>query len=355
MSFTIRPACLSADREEMLDLMSRNFGFRPAHRFDWSHVENPAGTSWSWLAFDSNGNGRAHAVAMVSVFPRHMRVNGKPVLAGQVGGFAVDPTHRSLGPAVMVQRTTFQPVETGRIAFCYDCPPHERGMSTFVRLGMKADCEVFRYAFPLRVDDNVEKKLGSGIWTKPIRFAGNALLRMRRTGAITPGIEIKHFDDPFGDEFDHIDEITPSANIIRACRGSRDLNYRYRLGQAENEAGGGGKVHVLVARRRGEIEAFAAYLVQTNAIAILLDIFGPGLEVAGSSLLAAIISDCRKQRLSSFHAHCSPESRLEPMFLKAGLSRRERNCRVVGYAKGNGAAPRAANIQWAFTYAEVRL
>jgi len=228
-------------------------------------------------------------------------------------------------------------------------------MSTFVRLGMKADCEVFRYAFPLRVDDNVEKKLGSGIWTKPIRFAGNALLRMRRTGAITPGIEIKHFDDPFGDEFDHIDEITPSANIIRACRGSRDLNYRYRLGQAENEAGGGGKVHVLVARRRGEIEAFAAYLVQTNAIAILLDIFGPGLEVAGSSLLAAIISDCRKQRLSSFHAHCSPESRLEPMFLKAGLSRRERNCRVVGYAKGNGATPRAANIQWAFTYAEVRL
>jgi hypothetical protein len=355
MSFTIRPACLDADREEMLDLMHRNFGFRPAHRFNWSHLDNPAGTSWTWLAYDSNGNGSTHAVAMVSVFPRHMRVNGRAVLAGQVGGFAVDPTHRSLGPAVMVQRTTFQPVETGKLAFCYDCPPHDRGMSTFVRLGMKADCEVFRYAFPLRVDDNVQKKLGSGAWTKPIRFAGNVLLRMRRVSGGTEGIEIQRFENLFGDEFDHIDEITPSPNIIRTSRTARDLNYRYRLGQRENEAQGGGKVQVLVARRRGEIQAFAIYLIQTNAIAILLDIFGPGLESAGPSLLSAIISDCRQKGLASFHAHCSPESGLEPMFLKVGLSRRERNCRVVGYAKANGSTSSAANMQWAFTYAEVRL
>ena len=37
-------------------MMSRNFGVRPAHRFAWSHLDNPAGTSWSWLAYDSNGN-----------------------------------------------------------------------------------------------------------------------------------------------------------------------------------------------------------------------------------------------------------------------------------------------------------
>jgi len=355
MSFTVRPACLSADREEMLDLMDRNFGIGPARRFDWNHFENPAGMSWSWLAYDSNGNGCSHPVAMVTVYPRHMRVNGRLVLAGQVGGFAVDQTHRSLGPAVLLQRTTFQPVEAGKIAFCYDCPPHDRGMSTFVRLGMKSDCDVFRYALPLRVDDNVDTKLGTGWWTKPVRGIGNALLRIRRARPTPPGMQIETFDGAFQDEFDRLDEITQSANIIRACRGARDLNYRYRTGQEQHEAAGGGKTHVLVARLQGEVQAFAAYLVQTNAIAILLDIFGPGLEAAGPSLLEAIISDCRKQRLSSLHAVCSPGSGLEPMFLNTGFHRRERSCRVVGYSKANSPTPRIKDMLWAFTYAEVRL
>lgn len=353
MSFKIRPASLDEDREEMLDLMGRNFGYRPAHRFEWGHLENPAGICWSWLAYDANGNGNTHPVAMVTVFPRHMRVDGKPVLAGQVGGFAVDPSHRSLGPAVMLQRTTFQPVEAGQIVFCYDCPPHDQGMSTFVRLGMKADCEVFRYAFPLRVDDNVKKKLGSGLWTTPFTATGNALLRMRRRRAAAPGIEIERYDRLFDDEFDRINEITPSANIIRGCRCARDLNYRYREGQKENEAHGGGKIHVLVARRRGEIQAFAVYLIQTNAIAIVLDIFGPGLRSAGPSLLEAIIADCRKKNLSSVHAFCSPQSGLESIFAQTGFHRRERNCRVVAFSKTNESV--VANMGWCFTYAEVRL
>jgi hypothetical protein len=355
MSLTIRPACLNADREEMLDLMDRNFGRRPAHHFNWSHIDNPAGKSWSWLAYDSNGNGRRHAVAMVTVSPRHMRVDGRLTLAGQVGSFAVDPSHRSLGPAVMLQRTTFQPVEAGHLAFCYDCPPHDRGMSTFVRLKMKESCSVFRYAFPLRIDDNVEKKLGRGLWTKPITATGNAILRMRRFRPAGEGIEIQQYESLFDDEFDHIDQITASANMVRACRGARDLNYRYRESQDWRQTSCARAFHVLVARRRGEIQGFAVYLVEASAIATVLDIFGPYLDVCGPSLLDGVVAYCRGKNLSSIHAFCSLASGLEPLFQSTGFHRRERSCRVVGYSRQNGTGIVGSHLQWGFTYTEVRL
>jgi hypothetical protein len=354
MSFKIRPASLDGDREEMLGLMSRNFGTGPTNLFPWIRKDNPAGPCWSWLAYDSSGNGHTHAVAMVSVVPRHMRVNGKVVLAGQVGSFAVDPTHRSLGPAVMLQRTTFQPVDSGQVAFCYDCPPHDRGMSTFLRLGMKPDCEVYRYAFPLRVDDYIARKLGSGFWTKPVTFTGNVLLKVRRSPGPPCGIEIEQHDGLFGEEFDHIDATTTSAHMIRATRRARDLNFRYRHGQDDGQASSIGRIHVLIARRRGEIQAFAVYLAQPNSVAILLDLFGPHLDEAGCDLLQAIVGECRNLGMSSIQAFCSLASGLEPSFLRAGFRRRERNCRVVGYTSPSGSGQIRNGVHWAFGYFEVR-
>jgi len=139
VNLAVRQLSLIDDREEMLAVLKHNFGPIQEERFDWRHTDNPAGPCWSWFAYDRNSKA---TVAMVTVFPRHMRVGSNRMIAGQVGEFAVNATHRSLGPAVLVQRTTFGPVDSGALAFCYDCVPHDRGMSTFVRLGMLPDCEV---------------------------------------------------------------------------------------------------------------------------------------------------------------------------------------------------------------------
>src|SRR5271165_1912224 len=98
---------------------------------------------------------------MASLFPRKMYVDGKPMVAGQVMHFVVDASHRSLGPAVLLQRATFDPVNSGALDFCYDCPPHDQGMSTFVRLGMRSNCEVIRYALLLRSDEYLAKRIGT--------------------------------------------------------------------------------------------------------------------------------------------------------------------------------------------------
>src|SRR5271169_5751157 len=127
MSFAIRRVSPIEDRQELLDLLQRNLGASQERRFEWRHTRNPAGSSWSWFVYDQN---HPAPVAMASVFPRRVWVDGKAVLGGQVGDFVVDPSHRSLGPALRLQRATFEPVYSNALAFCYDCPPHSQGMAT---------------------------------------------------------------------------------------------------------------------------------------------------------------------------------------------------------------------------------
>jgi len=357
MKVGIRRVCLTNDRQEMIEILKRNFGPIQEPRFDWRHTDNPAGESWSWFMYNESANA---TVAMATVFPRHMRVNGNRVRAGQVGEFAVDATYRSLGPAVLLQRTTFEPVDSGELAFCYDCPPHDEGMSTFVRLGMRPSCEVVRYALPLRSDEYFAKRIGDGAWTKPLVAGTNLLLRRRRKKARASGLEIGRHDGRFGDEFTRLDEVASVSDTVRSSRSATDLNWRYvqdPLASLCLPNGATGKYQVLAARRGGELCAFIVFFIQSDGIATLVDLFGLELPEVGLTLLEAAVDICRSEGVSSFHGFCSSESELEPLFETLGFRPRERNSRVVAYARSGMTALNGSgsNMRWAFGQVEVML
>jgi len=358
MSLAIRRVSLDDDREEMIDLLTRNFGPVQRDRFAWCHTENPAGACWSWFAYDPSTSKRNTPVALVTVFPRYMRVGGKRVRGGQVGEFAVDPTHRSLGPAVQLQRTTFTPVDSGDLAFCYDCPPHDRGMSTFVRLGMRPNCEVYRYALPLRCDPYFERKFGKAKWIKPLALAANFALRIRRPRARVKGLEVEVFQGRFGDEFDALDETNVNSEQIRSSRAAGVLNWRYSdnsKAPSLSTDGTPSKYQTLVARKNGELLAFAVLLLQRGGLASLVDIFGRDLPEVAPALLDAMVAISRKQNVTSVMGCCSDDSPLKPLLLYAGFRRRERSARVVAYTKQNGSRPFDAGLRWSFNQVEVML
>src|SRR5262249_4887595 len=149
-----------------------------------------------------------------SLFPRLMWVGGRKVMCGQVGDFAISASHRSLGPAVLLQRATFQPVDQRMLEFCYDCPPHAAGMATFRRLGVQPNCAVARFVLPLRVDRLLQKRLG---FTPPL-FTSllNAVLRQyRRTRTKIEEFEIAEHAARFDDEFSLLDGTVGSMDSIR--------------------------------------------------------------------------------------------------------------------------------------------
>jgi hypothetical protein len=356
MTLALRQLSMDDDREEMLGLLRRNFGASQDTRFEWRHTKHPAGRAWSWFAYDRKS---LATVAMTTVFPRNMYVDGKPTVAGQVGEFAVNPDFRCLGPAVMLQRATFEPVDRGLIDFCYDCPPHDQGMSTFRRLGMAANTEVFRYAYVLDSQEYFEKRLGKKAYVKPISAAANILLRMRTPRKKSREVVISSYRRAFCEEFTELDASLAGPGVIRASRSAADLNWRYRedpLASVCLPTGTWGHYEVLVARRAGELVAFAVFFLQSDRIASLVDLFGHDIGDTGLDLLDAAIHVCRREGMSSFQATCSGDSALKAVLLNAGFRRRESNSRVVAYAGKSGFETQLFTRQkWAFSKVEVML
>ena len=358
MNLAVRPASLLEERKELLALLDRNLPtFNMGAHFGWRHEGNPAGPGWCWVLYNRNSGALG---GMTSVFPRPMYAGGRLLLCGQVGEFVVDSTYRSLGPAVMLQRATFEPVNSGDLAFCYDSPPHDKGMATFVRLDMSPNCMIVRYALLLQSDEFLRRRLGPGAWTRPVVAGTNFVLRMRRSGRSLPGVEICPFEGPFGEEFSVLDQSVSTAGVIRARRSAADLNWRYMLNPLRTNllpSGNVGGLRTLVARKGGQLVAFVIFYMQTNRRAVVVDAFGQNLSSVWDALLESVINLCRRESMYCLYANSAEGSELSGLLRRSGFRRRERAARLVAYEKSNGHAASLLNsgLRWAFTEAECSL
>lgn len=353
MGIAIRLASLADEHEQLIDILDRNLPSRPNREIQNRRYANPLGPGWSWVAYPKGGD---TMVAMASVFPRLFWVDGKKVVCGQVVEFAVEPTYRSLGPAVLLQKATFDPANSGEVAFCYDCPPHDRGMSTFVRLGMDSSSDVVRYALLLRSDEFLGKRLGSGVWTKPLVATANAVLKARRPGRTASGVEIYQHDKSFDEEFSSLDRLTPSRGTVRGSRAAEELNWRYLedpLADHGSEAVSMGNYRVFTARQAGELVAFAVLFMLEDGMAWIADLFGCIGEFGGA-LLEAIIDFCRRAKVIRLDALCSADTDFSSLLQSAGFRARERVYRVVGYESANQTARLLhSDLRWSFSNFEV--
>jgi hypothetical protein len=342
----VRPADRDSDRQELMSILHANLPDLPhARRFDWLYRANPDGAAWSWFVCEPSGR----AVGVTSLFPRSVWLADKTAMCGQVGDFAIAASHRSLGPAVMLQKATFGPVDNGALAFCYDCPPHQAGMSTFRRLGMKPNCRVDRYALPLRVEGRLRKRLGPGAAVPAV--AGNLLLRMSRRWRQKPNTKSLNIGEhlgPFTEEFSRLDDEVPHDSIIRGRRTTPLLNWRYREDPLQ-------QYHVFTARESGELIAFVV-LRLTDDVVTVVDVFGNAFPDSAYALLASVFERYQRSH-QTVDAYLSAGSSLIGCFESMGFRRRSEAAHVVAYAPSGSevSAHLQGGLTWAFQQAEMRV
>jgi len=346
----VRAVDFDADKPQLLEILQRNLPDLPhAQRFDWIYRRNAAGPAWAWFVVDSASK---KAVAAASVFSRAIWIDNTVKLCGQVGDFAVDAPYRSLGPALILQKATFQPVDEGQLVFCYDCPPHDRGMSTFRRLGMEPNTEIHRYTRLLRLEKWLGKKSGSSAVAAIGGAAANPLLRVASSGprskAADGKYELNYFEDRFGEEFSLLDKQVPSTDTIRSRRGAENLNWRYRDDPLH-------QYQVITARRNGALEAFIILLKSDDEVYVV-DLFGSDLDKSGPALIDAAAYHQRKQKIQAFHAFSPPGTPMSATLEKAGFRQREASARVVAYTKPGSETNlllRRDTLKWSFTRADL--
>lgn len=345
MTISVRPVRHDSENQEFLAILRTNAPSLPhERRFKWLYQDNPDGAALSWFALQTAPD---LVVGVTSLFPRSMWVGDRLQMCGQVGDFAVSASHRSLGPALLLQRATFGPVDCGELAFCYDCPPHDAGMSTFRRLGMRSNSKVYRYALPLRVDGHFRKRFGA-VSVLPT-VAGNLLLRLQRLATLKPSsrnLEVSAHQSTFGDEFSELDAEVKRPNAIRGRRSAALLNWRYREDPLQN-------FEVLTARRNGDLVAFAVFR-STGDIVTIVDLFGTELPEAAFSLVSGIVARFQKSH-QTLETYLSEGSGLVAPFLKMRFQMRSEAAQIVAYAKPQSEMSGFLEKSpiWTFSQAEV--
>jgi hypothetical protein len=345
MKISVRPVHHDSETQEFLAILRTNATSLPhEQRFKWLYQDNPDGAAMSWFVFQTAPD---QVVGVTSLFPRSMWVGDKLQLCAQVGDFAVSASHRSLGPALLLQRATFGPVDRGEMAFCYDCPPHHAGMSTFRRLGMRPNCKVHRYALPLRVEGHLRKRLGAA--SAVPAAAGNLLLRLQRLSTFKSSarnLEISVHQSAFDEEFSQLDRKVKRPTAIRGSRSATLLNWRYREDPLQ-------KFETLTARRNGELVAFAV-LRSIGDIVTIADIFGTELPESAFSLVSTIAARFQKSH-QTLETYLSEGSELVAPFLKMRFQMRSEAAQIVAYAKPQSETSRflESSPAWAFSQAEI--
>lgn len=133
------------DRAAVIALWQRNLGdaSHRAEKFDWFYRSCPFGTPLLMLLYHDDA-----LIGCSGVAPRRMRWRGNAVRAGLLADIAVDASHRTLGPALMLQQALIA-AAAGQFDLLYGFP-NRKSLPVATRLGYANIGELTRHSYVLR-------------------------------------------------------------------------------------------------------------------------------------------------------------------------------------------------------------
>ncbi len=205
--------------EENLPLLST-----AQKKFQWYYEQNPVGRG---ICLSLGEAGSPKAIGSAGVGFRRFLVNGKEAMAALVADLAVNRAHRTLYPALLLQRRVIE-TASERAAFIYGMPNSEAS-AVFKRLGYRKIAVISRYALVIRSAGYVKKRLNGSIFAHPAAGLVDAFrhIMVLKTWKGTPRGYAAGIVTTFDRRFDNL-WAKASLNLrCAAVRDSRFLNWRY--------------------------------------------------------------------------------------------------------------------------------
>jgi hypothetical protein len=280
-------------------------------RFDWLYLKNPEGRARVWIATLPDNQ---QTVGVASAFPRRLQDAGNQLHGWVLGDFCIHPKHRSLGPALSLQRQCLEDLTRGGADLVYDFPSGAM-LSVYKRLKMESKHSMVRFAKPLRLDRKIFERVPISALARFLSIPCNIGLRIwerrpRRKNELAMAFQYT----PCGEEFTAAAKLWGLGMGISVVRTAEYLNWRYfRHPQAH---------HVLLtARRMGEL---VGYLVirQDGQDAAIVDMLA-GQESLYSELLLEATSIFRARGVQTLSFPISSSSPQKAVLVSCGFHPRE--------------------------------
>jgi len=314
MKLQIEEAEVEKERERLVAFLRDNLTPRSDNaRFDWLYLNSPFGRGRVWMAFGPTQG----LLGVAAAFPRQFYVYGKKSVIWVLGDFCISKSHRSLGPAIQLQKACLQGLRQAGASLGYDFPSRQM-QAIYRRISIPESGAVTRFVKPLRFDLEIRAILRRPCLLKfMFRSLCNDWFMARDSRLEESDLEITLMSPlHFGRDFDELDHELISTHEVRGCREEAFLNWRYR----DNPLAG---FDVFTARNGSRLRGYAV-VEKAKSYGLLWDIFGAGASPI-RKLLLHISAKLRSEGIAAIHASVVPNSQTQDAFAAAGLHGRDDN------------------------------
>ena len=338
----ISRADLSADRAELVDLLFKYSTVRSnVERYRWFYEDNPDGRAEVLLARDSQ---TGSIIGSGAVIPRKLYVGGALSVGAVMADFWIHPEHRSLGPAVRLQRACVERAAAMGCAF-FDLPQGNMP-AVYKRMGMLGGSQLERFAKPLRTAPFITKIVRQRMLASAMAVLGDGLLALVEWSKVgwrgKVGSVARHPGE-FGEEFSDLTGRAAAQPWTSVARSAQFLNWRYRRHYFL-------KYTTFTARdSQGALLGYAV-VVNSGQYSEIVDVFPTDNSRILVELLCGMSRLLREQGDTGITLSCLPNRPLAQILESAGLRHRQGRPLIVHEfpgARPSGAAP------WLLTYGDI--
>ncbi|MCU7904536.1 MAG: hypothetical protein KZQ76_01555 [Candidatus Thiodiazotropha sp. (ex Epidulcina cf. delphinae)] len=225
MAYSITKADSEYNKDDVIALCSRNLSPLSGDRYNWKYIVNPDGKADVWL---THVDSEEVPVGALSVFPRKISVLGQDLLGGILGDYSLSEEHRTLGPALSLQKNIIESFSGLKYNFLYTIP-NDKSRLVMKRAGYALIGHNLWLTKPVKTISFVQQRVSNGVLAKIISYPLDILLKIKSKQLIryTPkGCEFEKLTF-FDKRFDFFWEKTKSQFPVIENRESEYMNWRF--------------------------------------------------------------------------------------------------------------------------------
>jgi len=290
MSYSLIKADINLNKNEIFRIWDRNYPGALEKKFKWIYKNNPAGKAHVWLLkHEVSGE----FIGITALFPKKFAANGTTLLAGITGDLVVDKEHRSLGPAMMLQKAVISAVQDGTFDFIYGFP-NKASEPVFKRAGYQILGERIRLVKILKTAPKLMRLPFGKYWGLLLSPILDAVLRL--SSAETWFFLSKKFQcediKNIDERFDHLWEKQDFRYNILGERAKSHLKWKFFTKPDNN------RIFIIYDSDKKHIKGYIIYRQLEKTIEIRDFLFTSDKE-ASSALIAGFLRHARSLKADS--------------------------------------------------------
>lgn len=268
MSYTTCQVDIEKDKDDILRLWRHNQPKPLDEKYAWIYEGNPAGKAKVWMVKHSE---TGECVGITALFQRKFSVKGESIVAWIAGDFLVNQLHRTMGPAIMLQRSIISAVEKKDMEFIYGFP-NKAAEPIMKRVGFRSIGSLTRLVKILKTTSQLRKLGLHKYWIRllsPFLDFALKLISVETWYRTKKGFvceELKDFDERF-------DQLWAEERLRFAAAGERTASFlRWKYLEDPDDAN---KVFGVFDSSGSVLKGYIVYCFKENSIEIRDFIFSP--------------------------------------------------------------------------------